>query len=104
MFFYMVSTFLIKFDVIDAWLQTSPLEIAFLISQELPNGIWAGFFCSKDMNCPHILNIFSQILDGIWERNVEITVERWMCYYLGNRNHHSPQNLTNTVLKLHKGS
>jgi len=66
MFFYMVNTFLIKFDVIDAWLQTSPPDIVFLISQELPNGIGAGFFCSKGMDCLHILNVFSQHLDGIW--------------------------------------
>jgi hypothetical protein len=67
--FYGVCVFLIKFEVIYAWMETSPPDIIFLISQELPIGIWAGFFPSGGMICLHNMSLFPSNLGEIWMWN-----------------------------------
>jgi hypothetical protein len=84
--FYEGSVFVIKFDVIYARVQASPLDIYFLISLEPPIGIWAGFFCSVDMVCPHIMSPFPLNLGKIWVYNPQNTTNVQIIYYFGNKN------------------
>jgi len=74
--FYGVSVFLIKIDVIYAWVETSHSDIIFLISQELPIGIWGGFFPSGGMICPHNMGLSPSNLGEIWMLNAQNTAHR----------------------------
>jgi hypothetical protein len=86
MFFMGGSVFVIKFDVIYAWVQASPLDIVFLISHEPLIGIWAGFFYSVDMVFPHIMSSFLLNLGEIWLYITQNTTNRRISYHFGNNN------------------